>query len=230
MSIQSVQQCFLCNSETTYFSKSKNKFTWYNYKGHKICNLCYYKQYHKQVKQGTFQSYKQKIGLRICSRCGSDKTQITITRKGYPHRKWVSDGKGGYLCHNCTKRTLYREREGRDSVLRLLRQDPRFAWARMTLANHKRNGFVINISKKELTELASKTDKCVICDSPLTWGYMNGAKIRSRPSLDRTDNDIVVSYDTIQILCFRCNTMKGDRTMKEYVDYCTYVANKFKNQ
>lgn len=105
-------KCFLCNSTETYYSKSHGYHRWYKLENNElICSKCYYKEYHYRVKQGEFLSYKQKIGLRICSNCKSSKTQTTITKKGYPHRKWVSDGKNGYLCHKCARKIIYRKRE-----------------------------------------------------------------------------------------------------------------------
>lgn len=220
-------KCFLCKSDKTYFSKYKDKFTWYNYQGHKICNLCYYKQYHKQVKEGTFQPYKEKIGLRTCSRCGTDKTQTTITKHGYPHRKWVSDGKGGYLCHNCTKRTIYQVREREYGIKRMVQADPRKLWAQMCIGNHKRNGFTMILTRHELEDLALKADTCPICDVTLAWGYLNGKFQRNSPSLDRIDNEQVITKDNVQILCSYCNRTKLARTMNEFITYCKYVAKKY---
>jgi hypothetical protein len=224
---EQITKCFLCNSPTTYFSKSKNKFTWYNYKGSKICNLCYYKQYHKQVREGTFLAYKQQIALRKCSKCGTDKTQITLTRKGYQHRKWVSDGKGGYLCHNCCKKTIYQKRERDYRIKRMVEANPRILWAQMSIGNHYRNGFKLELKRKELEEMALKTDKCTICDIQLAWGYRTGKAYKISPSMDRINNEKVITKDNIQILCVRCNRTKADRTMKEFIDYCKYVAKKF---
>lgn len=226
MSEQTIK-CFLCNSPTTYFSKSKNKLTWYNYNGTKICNLCYYRQYHKQVREGTFQSYKEKIGLRKCSKCGTDKTQMTITKTGYPHRKWVIDGKGGYLCHNCTKKTIYQKREREYGIKRMLAANPRILWAQMCINNHKRNGFDIQLTRYELGEMALKTDICPICDVPLAWGYLNGKKLRNSPSLDRINNEKHITKDNVQIICLFCNRTKITRTMQEFIDYCKHVANKY---
>lgn len=225
--IEQTIKCFLCNSPTTYFSESKNKLTWYNYKGSKICNLCYYKQYHKKIKEGTYQSYKEQISLRKCSNCGTDKTQTTITRKGYQHRKWVSDGKGGYLCHNCCKKTVYRERERKFRIKRMLTANPRILWAHMSLGNHRYNGFDVQLTKQDLAEMALKTDTCPICDIPLAWGYLNGKRLRNSPSMDRVNNEKFMTKDNIQVICLYCNRTKIDRTMKEFIDYCKHVAKKY---
>jgi hypothetical protein len=221
-------KCSICGSTSTYFNKSENRPRWYKLDNENIlCSLCYYKQYHKQVKEGTFIPYKQKIGLRKCSRCGTDKTYTTITRRGYPHRKWISDGKGGYLCHNCSKKVLYVERERQQTIKRLKNSNPRLLWAQMCIGNHKRNGFTMTITRHELSEMALKANTCLICDVPLAWGYLNGKIQRNSPSLDRIDNEKEVRKDNVQILCSYCNRTKLARTMKEFIDYCKYVAKKF---
>jgi hypothetical protein len=221
-------KCFLCNSPTTQFSTYSNKFRWYNYKNkEKICSFCYYKQYHKQVKDGSFQSYKEKIGLRKCSKCGTDKTQVTITKTGYPHRKWVTDGNGGYLCHNCCKKTIYQERERKFRIKRMVEANPRILWAHLCLGNHRYNGFDVQLTKQDLAEMALKTDKCTICDVTLAWGYRNGKILRNSPSLDRINNEKEIRIDNVQILCSYCNRTKIQRTMKEFIDYCKHVAAKY---
>lgn len=227
MSEQQNTKCFLCNSTKTHFSKWKNRFTWYNYNGAKICDVCYYRDYRKKLKEKTFQSYKEKIGLRNCSKCGTQNTITTITKSGYPHRKWVSDGKGGYLCHGCTKKIKYAERERAYGIKRMTSADPRKLWAQMCMGNHKRNGFTMILTRHELAEMALKTDKCAICDVTLEWGYLTGKFQRNSPSLDRIDNEQIITKDNVQILCSYCNRTKLARTMSEFIAYCKYVAKKF---
>lgn len=229
---EQITKCFLCNSITTHFSQSKNKFSWYNFDSGegqttKVCSKCYDRERRIKLKEGTFISYKQKIGLRQCSRCGTNNTQITMTKTGYPHRKWVSDGNGGYLCHNCTKRVKYIEQEHQYTLRRLRRSDPRKLWAQMCIGNHKRNGFTMTLTRHELAEMALNADTCPICDVKLEWGYLNGKKLRNGPSLDRTNNEIHISKHNTQIICQYCNRRKLDQTMKEFIDYCKYVAKKF---
>ena len=227
MSEQPLLKCFICQSTSTYFSQSKNKFTWYSCGKEKICSFCYYKEYHKQVREGSFLSYKEQIGLRKCSRCGTDKTQVTITKKGYPHRKWVSDGEGGWFCHKCSRKTIYHQQE----IIRkrrALTKNPRFHWARMSIGNHKRSGFSIDINLfDDLLPLALEADKCKICDVPLSWGYLNGKHLMTTPSLDRINNEKHITKNNIQIICFMCNSTKGIRTMPDFISYCKYVAKKF---
>jgi len=47
------------------------------------------------------------------------------------------------------------------------------------------------------------------------------------PTLDRLDNEGVIRNDNILILCYQCNATKRDRTLKEFLDYCRAVTNRF---
>ena len=48
----------------------------------------------------------------------------------------------------------------------------------------------------------------------------------STPTLDRINNNGVLTLKNTQIICMQCNTTKGSRTMKEFISYCAMVANK----
>ena len=225
--------CYLCGSSETYHPVTRKYPHWYRYHSETvglthICAKCYWKQ--RRRKNGEFQDFKAKLLARICSNCNSNKTQITITKKGYPHRKWIGDGKGGWLCHNCAKRITYKKQELLGQRRRLM-NNPRFHWARMSLRNHKHNGYEVDPHLfDEIIPMAMTANNCALCDVPLTWGYLNGKYLNTTPSIDRLDNGRTLTKDNIQIVCFACNTMKRTRTQKEFIDYCTYVANKFKNQ
>src|ERR1044072_3241071 len=95
--------CIDCKSDKT------GKSGWYKKGYDKQCNRCYMRE--RRRKTGDFKDFKKNFNERYCSECGSTKTQVTITKKGYPHTKWISDGKGGHLCHKCSKKILYQQRE-----------------------------------------------------------------------------------------------------------------------
>ena len=46
------------------------------------------------------------------------------------------------------------------------------------------------------------------------------------PTLDRVDNEDELREDNVQILCRRCNTIKMDRPMKDFVSYCKMIVKK----
>ena len=109
-------------------------------------------------------------------------------------------------------------------------QNPIKYWCRYVLHNHRNKGFDIRIDKSELEELAIQTTHCPICNVPFT--YNNGTNGRQRtnsPSLDRIDNEDILTIDNVWIICLGCNTTKYNKSMKQFVEYCSMVSRKFKH-
>ncbi len=108
------------------------------------------------------------------------------------------------------------------------RTRPKRRWTHASLAGHRRRGFQVLITSQELYELASKTDACFICGRQLDWQLGNkGNWKQNSPTLDRLDNQSVVTKESVAILCYMCNATKRDRSLKQFVEYCSYVATKF---
>lgn len=47
------------------------------------------------------------MGGRVCSSCGSDKTNFETLKSGYRTAHWGRDGNGGFLCNKCRCITYY---------------------------------------------------------------------------------------------------------------------------
>ena len=76
--------------------------------------------------------------------------------------------------------------------------------------------------------MALHTEICFICGCQIDWELGNKGHMHNRsPTLDRLDNEDVIRYDNILILCYKCNATKRDRTLKQFLDYCRAVAAKF---
>jgi len=98
-------------------------------------------------------------------------------------------------------------------------------WTNATLSNHKRNGYIVNLAKDELEDIAKKITHCSICGIKLKWHQGEGKKNNS-PTLDRINNSNELNRNNIQIICDKCNATKQDRTMKEFVKYCKLVVDR----
>ena len=62
----------------------------------------------------------------------------------------------------------------------------------------------------------------------LDWQLGNKGKWKpSSPTLDRLNNEIVMTKENVAIVCYVCNATKRDRTFKQFVDYCSAVAARF---
>lgn len=106
-------------------------------------------------------------------------------------------------------------------------EEKRLRWARSTISTHKSKGFMVTIRSRELYEMVKYINNCSICGCKLNW---NGGKVSNiSPSLDRIDNEMFITKDNIQIVCHRCNRVKGSMLMSEFVSYCNIVSDNFKD-
>jgi len=115
-----------------------------------------------------------------------------------------------------------------EKIRKYLKKTSHRNWASHTRRDHKSKGYKIDISIDELEVIAKESKYCAICDIELDWGYGNKKYAQNNsPSLDRTNNEKILNKDNIQIVCRRCNSTKQDRTMNEFIEYCTKISNKF---
>lgn len=123
------------------------------------------------------------------------------------------------------------ERENRKRISEKAREkrlkNPHKYWVSSTLRKHRYKGFKVNISRDELIEIAKNTTNCYFCDCKLEWGYGKGAS-KNSPTLDRINNEGVLTLKNTQILFRRCNGIKQEKSMQEFIEYCTIISNKFK--
>ena len=106
--------------------------------------------------------------------------------------------------------------------------NPFGAWASDTITNHKRRGFIVNISIFDLKQIAKETKICKYCSGELKYGYgSKGKTVSLSPSLDRTDNEKELNIKNTQIICYNCNATKRSRTHDEFISYCKNIASKF---
>lgn len=99
-----------------------------------------------------------------------------------------------------------------------------------TISRHKSKSYKINFLLNELERLAKQTQRCPICNCLIKWGFgsKKGSPAMNSPSLDRIDKSKILTIENIQIICFNCNATKRARTMKEFIEYCRMVSNKYK--
>ena len=113
-----------------------------------------------------------------------------------------------------------------------VKKHPHYAWAKSSIKSHKRKGFEVQITVKELAEIAKESKSCPFCGNIFSWnqGNGNGKLHHNSPTLDRIDNGKIISDDSIQIICHRCNTTKSGRTMKEFIEYCKSIVEKYEKR
>lgn len=86
--------------------------------------------------------------------------------------------------------------------------------------------YKVTITTAELRDIAIKTEVCPICGGTLDYSRGKGTILDNSPSLDRKNNEDVLTKDNVWIICNKCNRSKSNRTIKEFIDYCQMVASK----
>lgn len=108
---------------------------------------------------------------------------------------------------------------------------PEKFWAEHAINSKKRDSrFTVTLTVKELMDKI--VYKCPLCGKELYYGSKGTGYARvqdNSPSLDRIDNEDIVSNDNTWIICLKCNASKSNRTLQEFIDYCTKIS-KYKQQ
>jgi hypothetical protein len=154
----------------------------------------------------------------ICNSCKQE--------KGDRFRKGV----GSKVCKDCDKINRHKHRETlRAAAIRWHSKNPLRSWANQTIKNHRKKGFDVQFTNLELVEVAKSSAHCHYCEIELRWDRnVPGQKpAHNVPTLERINNEQHLDLDNIAIICLRCNTTKGPRTMSEFVTYCQRIAARF---
>lgn len=149
---------------------------------------------------------------RKCYVCGIEKPMDEF------YNDVSQSGGKKYECKDCCKK-LSKEWQ---------LKNPHRYWSRYVLNNHKHNGYDIQLSVDELTNIAKQTDICPICGKLLV--YNNGTNKKQSldsPSLDRINNENILTVDNTWIICLECNNLKSVKPLADFVKFCDMVATKF---
>ena len=115
------------------------------------------------------------------------------------------------------------------------KENHRRIWSQHTLWQHRKYGYKVNISIKELLQITQTTTHCAYCGCELDWstgrgkGYGIGSKINT-PTLDRINNETELNLANVAIVCHPCNSGKHTSTLKDYVKRCRNVVAKLGDQ
>ncbi len=123
---------------------------------------------------------------------------------------------------NNTERLLYH----REKAKQWHKDNPIRYWAEHALNGKRRDErFTVNMTTDELVEKALKTPCCPLCGKKINYEYKGTGKMQhDSPSIDRIDNENIVTPENTWIICVKCNSAKSDRTLQEFIDYCKKIA------
>lgn len=145
---------------------------------------------------------------KICSKCKIEK-DITEFWKCKSNKDGLN-----YYCKKCHRKSA-KEWRIKNSIK---------YWCYGTINGHKRRGYKILFTIKELFLIVKKITHCPICDTKLQFG---GRENQKSATLDRINNEKILTLNNIQIICHKCNATKQDRTMPELVEWCNQFIKKY---
>jgi len=164
--------------------------------------------------------------MKKCFRCGNSKDKSEFySNKSRPDLL-------NSECKECCKQT--RKQYHKDGKYKIaykswIKKNPHYAWAKGTIQAHKKRGYKISLTVKELSTLAKHTATCKLCDCELKWnqGMGDGKLKKNSPTLDRIDNENYLNIKNTQIICHRCNSIKNSMSMIELIAFCKMIVNKY---
>lgn len=163
--------------------------------------------------------------VKICSSCREAKSLDAFE----PNSRYADGYRGQCRCCRLLDGKNYYHKNAdaiKAKTMLIQLMHPREYWVYSTVCGHKRRGCAILFNKHDLIKLAYATSICKVCGCELSWSRegKNGSPLNSSPTLDRTNQDKVLTMNNIQIICSRCNVTKNARSMNEFRDYCKLVA------
>ena len=99
-------------------------------------------------------------------------------------------------------------------------------WAERTIYKHRNDGCEVLITIPELVAIALNQPKCQLCGVDLIFWNENrgkGQRYWNSVSLDRKNNEKIITKDNILIVCQGCNMAKGVKTMDELYQWCKMI-------
>jgi hypothetical protein len=99
-------------------------------------------------------------------------------------------------------------------------------WAKVVINSHKSLGYQVLFSKEELEQRAKNCGSCELCGDALDWNrvLIKGFNNPYSPSLDRVNNELILTVENTAIVHFWCNTMKSNQTRAALIDRCTKIV------
>lgn len=145
--------------------------------------------------------------FKYCKKCAKE-------TKFYRSENGKNSGNG---CVECKKRRTYKDRI----------KHPFLWFCSQTISRHKISGYTVLFNARELFNKLKDITDCYLCGLPIVFETEKRINKKSGPSLDRIDNDTVLTLDNVKLVHWSCNTHKQNKTLKEFVEFCRSVASRF---
>lgn len=159
--------------------------------------------------------------IKFCNICKENKP-ITEFYKRNDRKCGVQSTCKSCQSKNSSMYGLTHLKEKLNNLMKWKKQNPKRYWGNKTINHHKEAGYIVKITNDELFNYIKDKDYCELCDKKLEW--FNKKTAFSSPTLDRLNNENIVSINNVQLICHECNTTKGTKTQKEFIAYCKLIA------
>jgi len=220
-----MRTCCKCKETKPYSEFYRNK-TGYGTK----CKKCSIEdatmyQMRKYIPSSEREHFCHTCGVKIdkgykCETCKA-KTKLKLIKPRFCKKCGIEITKGKALCEICREenKKLYYKKKNLTYL----------EWARLRINSKISQGFDVRITREELAAKAEQTACCPLCGVEFNYLDRKGTTTATAPSLDRIDNEHIVTNDNTWIVCYQCNSTKRNRTLQEFIDYCTTIS-KYKQQ
>jgi 5-methylcytosine-specific restriction endonuclease McrA len=173
----------------------------------------------------------------MCKACGIEKPLSEFHRNSHNN-----DGYNG-KCKSCRKiqsigyykthakssnASTKRYRDSHPEKVKQMADDykknhPEKVRAMYALKNHRKKGYKTTVTTAFVESLFINTTHCSLCGRELFSEYGSGLTKASK-SLDRINNETELREDNIWIICYDCNSIKRDKTLVEFIEYCKNIV------
>lgn len=185
----------------------------------KACCKQYREQHRKEARERKRRYYERnKEKCREMGRKSYEKHREKRKERAKEYREMHKEERKEYNKkyreeHKEERRQYYKEHKEKNIYL---------WWAKKVIRHHKDRNNNIYITSEELERLARKVKFCPLCNVELS--YNNAKSSNNTASLDRLNNENDIRADNIAIICRKCNTIKNDKKIGEFFEYCKYIA------
>lgn len=148
-----------------------------------------------------------------CSSC-KELLELSFFRKDVTGKNGI-----GNICKKCNSRAgLINYYKNKTNIIK--EKGIWFLWSKNAITGHKNKGYVILFSISELEQKAKNSILCSLCHIKIDWDNNSNNCAPNRPTLENINLKKELKLEDTEITCRSCNTTKGSRTKKEFIDYC----------
>jgi len=161
---------------------------------------------------------------RKCSKCKHVKSvnHFAIDRQNKSgHSSICKQCRNEYQKIHPGTRRLYQKTHPEKYIKRFMEwreRNPARHWTAVTLISHRKRGFEVNISNQQLYDLITKIHNCQACGKPLKFNRGKHGPAHDSPTMDRMNNEKILTPSNILILCLSCNASKSEKPYRDFLN------------